>query len=433
MKAVIMAGGKGTRVASITNDEFPKPMLKIDGIPILEHQIKCLKDNGIDDIIITVGHLGGVITDYFGDGSRLGVKIDYIFEDENKPLGTAGALYYLKGKINDDFVLVFGDVFFDVDFQKMIDFHKKNRAVATLLTHPNSHPFDSDLLVVNEDNVVIGFDSKENDRSTYDYQNIVNSGIYVFSPEILKVILEPMKMAIEKDVVANFIEKRKVYSYHSTEYVKDMGTPERYESVNLDYKNKIPWARNLKNKQKCIFLDRDGTINEDRGYITDKKDLVLMDGVAEAIKRINSSEYLCIAVTNQPVIARGQCTVEGLNEIHKHLETLLGREGAYIDGLYYCPHHPDKGFKGEVLEYKIDCDCRKPKIGMVKKAAEYYNIDLESSYMIGDSWRDIEMGKNAKMYTYLIKNKKSRGDPYLIMPDEQVDNLLEAVNKIIGG
>ena len=151
--------------------------------------------------------------------------------------------------------MVFGDVFFDVDFEKMVKFHKTNNAVATLLTHPNSHPFDSDLLIVNEKNVVTGFDSKENDRSSYDYQNIVNSGIYVLSGEILKVIDKPIKMGIEKDVISKYIEQGRVYSYHSTEYVKDMGTPERYESVNVDYKNKIPQARNLKNKQKCIFLD----------------------------------------------------------------------------------------------------------------------------------------------------------------------------------
>lgn len=431
MKAVIMAGGKGTRIASITNDEIPKPMLKIGDKPILEHQIECFRRNGINEIIIVVGHLGKIISEYFGDGSKFGVKIRYIEEGENKPLGTAGSLYYLKDDLKEDFILVFGDVFFDIDFKKMVGFHQKNNATATLLTHPNSHPFDSDLLVVDEDNIVTGFDSKENDRSADDYQNIVNSGIYVFANEILNLITEPVKLSIEKDVISKYINKRKVYSYHSTEYVKDMGTPERYDSVNADYRKKIPEARNLKNKQKCIFLDRDGTINESKGYIVDKKDLVLMAGVSEAIKKINSSEYLCIVVTNQPIIARGESTVENLEEIHKHLETLLGNEGAYVDDLFYCPHHPDRGFEGEVLEYKIDCDCRKPKIGMVKKAAEWYNIDLESSYMIGDSWRDIETGKNARMRTCLLGCGETKDPAHFIDPDMQAKDLNEAINNII--
>lgn len=431
MKAVIMAGGKGTRIASVTNDEIPKPMLKIGGKPILEHQITCFKKNGIEDIVIVIGYLGKIISNYFGNGNKWGVRIHYIEESEEKPLGTAGALYYLKGVIEDDFVLVFGDVFFDVDLMEMLVFHKKHKATATLLTHPNSHPFDSDLVIVDENNVVTGLDFKENDRSKYDYQNIVNSGIYCFRPDVLEAITAPEKLSIEKDVILKFVDKGRVYSYHSTEYAKDMGTPERYYAVNKDYRNKIPEIRNLKNKQKCIFLDRDGTINEFQGLVCNKNDLRLVDGVAEAIKKINGSDYLCIVVTNQPIIARGELDVGELREIHKHLETLLGKEGAYIDGLYYCPHHPDKGFEGEVPELKVNCGCRKPKIGMVKEAEKKYNIDLRASYMIGDSWRDVEMGKNAGMKTLLLNCGEPKDAKHLVSPDIEVNGLLEAVNIII--
>lgn len=431
MRAVIMAGGKGTRIASITNDEIPKPMLKIGDKPILEHQINCLKKSGIIKIVIIVGHLGEKIVNYFGDGKRFGVEISYIKEEEKKPLGTAGSLFFLKDRIREDFVLVFGDVFFDVDFKKMIEFHKKHCAVVTLLTHPNSHPFDSDLIIVGKNDVVVGFDSKENNRENRDYCNIVNSGIYVLSPLALGVITQPVKMAIEKDVIQRFIKDGKVFSYHSTEYVKDMGTPERYKAVNEDYRNGIPSMRNLENKQKCIFLDRDGTINRYSGYILDRKDLVLLDGVASAIKKINSSEYLCIVVTNQPIIARGESSIENLNKIHAHLQTLLGREGAYVDDILYCPHHPDKGFDGEVAEYKIDCDCRKPKPGMVKKAAKRYNLDLEASFMVGDSWRDIELGENAEMHTCLVESGEAVEDSHSVHPELVAKDLQKAVEIII--
>lgn len=432
MKAMIMAGGKGTRIASITNDEIPKPMLKVGGKPILEHQVECLKRNGIVDIVIGIGHLGSVISDYFSDGSKWGVNITYIVESEEEPLGTAGSLYYLKGKVDDDFIVVFGDVYFNVDLLRMMDFHKKHSATITLLTHPNSHPFDSDLLIVDDKNRVMGFDSKENDRSGHDYNNIVNSGIYVLSPKVLDIITEPVKSGIEKDVISRFIDSGKVYSYHSTEYVKDMGTPERYRSVNNDYENGIPEAKNLENKQKCIFLDRDGTINEYRGIINNKDDLVLMDGVAEAIRRINESEYLCIVITNQPVVARGECTIDELDEIHKHLATLLGREGAYIDELYYCPHHPDSGYKGEIKELKVVCDCRKPKIGLVEKAENDYNIDLKKSMMIGDSSLDIKMAENAGMKGILLKTGVAGLDgKFEINPDMIEKDLLSAVEKIL--
>ena len=432
MKAVIMAGGKGTRIASITKDEIPKPMLTIGDKTILEHQIDCLKKSKIDEIIIVIGHLGEKIKAYFNDGSKFGIKITYFEEDPNKPLGTAGSLYYLKEKIAEDFILVFGDVFFSVDFNKMIEFHKHNNSAATLLTHPNSHPYDSDLVVVDENNVIKCFDSKENVRN-YDYKNLVNSGIYIFSPKVFDYVTDPKKYGLEKDVIAKMIENGdKVLSYHSTEYVKDMGTPERYYSVNADYANGICEKRNLSYKQKAIFLDRDGTINALIPFLVHKEDLQLIEGASEAIRLINSSEYLCIVVTNQPIIARGESTIENLDEIHKRMETLLGKDGAYIDGLYYCPHHPDKGYAGEVPELKINCDCRKPKTGMLIQAAKDYNIDLSESIMIGDTTLDIKMAENAGMKSILVLTGEAGKDQkYEIHPSVIADDLLDAVNIII--
>ena len=432
MIAVIMAGGKGTRIASVTNDEIPKPMLTIGGKPILEHQIACLKNNGVTDIIIVIGHLGSKISDYFGNGKKFGVKIDYIEENESRPLGTAGSLFYLKNKIKDDFILVFGDVFFDIDFRRMTNFHKANHAIATLLTHPNSHPYDSDLVVVDNESRVTGFDSKENDRSKYDYRNIVNSGIYVLSARTLDTITAPEKLSLEKDVIVKYINQGTVFSYHSTEYVKDMGTPERYNSVNRDYDNNLPEKKNLKHQQKCIFLDRDGTINQYRGLLTDTNDLALINGSAKAIRMINDSEYLCIVITNQPIIARGDSSIENLDNIHKRLETLLGREGAYIDDLYYCPHHPDKGFDGEVVELKIDCDCRKPKTGMITRAQEKYNINLAESFMIGDSTLDVKLAENAGMKSILLETGVSGEDgKYKVKPTFRRKDLLDAVQNIL--
>ena len=431
MKAVIMAGGKGTRIASITNDEIPKPMLAIGGKTILEHQIECLKKSDIKEIIIVIGHLGDKIKSYFKDGNKFGIKISYYEESPNKPLGTAGSLYYLKSMIDEDFILIFGDVFLNVDFNKMAEYHHNNFADATLLTHPNSHPFDSDLVVV-DDGKVIGFDSKENNRN-YDYKNLVNSGIYMFSPRVFDYISEPKKCGLEKDVIAKMITfGDKVCSYHSTEYVKDMGTPERYYSVNDDYVNGLCEHRNLSHKQKAIFLDRDGTINVHIPFLTNKNSFELIEGVSDAIKMINSSEYLCIVVTNQPVIARGECTFAELDEIHKRMETLLGRDGAYIDGLYCCPHHKDKGFPGEVPELKFDCDCRKPKIGMLLKAAKDYNVDLSKSIVIGDSTLDIKMAENAHMRSILVKTGQAGLDnKYNVTPNEVAEDLLSAVKLII--
>ena len=431
MKAVIQAGGKGTRISEITGDVIPKPMLEISGYPILYHQMMNLKKNGITDITVIIGHLGNVIKDYFGDGKQFGLNISYVEEDPQKPLGTAGSLYFLKDKLKENFVFLLADVFIDIDFEKMEQYHTANNADVTLLTHPNGHPFDSDL-VVEEGGVVKSFDYKSNDRTTYHYKNLVNAGVMIFSPSIFKYLTELRKYNYEKDIIVPLINEGKVVSYKSSEYAKDMGTPERYRRVQEDYNSGICDAKNLANKQKAIFLDRDGTINEYVGFLRKEEDFRLIPGVSEAIKKINNSGYLAIVVTNQPVIARGEVTEEGLEEIHKKMETLLGLDGAYIDDIYYCPHHPDKGFEGEIPELKIECDCRKPKTGMLEKAAREHNIDLSSSIMIGDSTLDIKMAENAGMQSVLLKTgQKGEDGKYEVSPTLIAEDLNDAINKII--
>ncbi len=431
MKAVIQAGGKGTRISEITGDVIPKPMLEISGYPILYHQMMNLKKNGITDITVIIGHLGNVIKDYFKDGKELGLNISYVEEDPQKPLGTAGSLYFLKDKLKENFVFLLADVFIDIDFEKMEAYHEANNAGVTLLTHPNGHPFDSDL-VVEEGGVVKAFDYKTNDRTTYNYKNLVNAGVMIFSPSVFKYLTELKKYNYEKDIIVPLISEGKVISYKSSEYAKDMGTPERYRRVQEDYSSGICDAKNLANKQKAIFLDRDGTINGYVGFLRKKEEFELIPGVSEAIKKINNSGYLAIVVTNQPVIARGEVTEEELEEIHKKMETLLGLDGAYIDDIYYCPHHPDKGFEGEIPELKIECDCRKPKIGMLEKAAREHNIDLSSSIMIGDSTLDIKMAENAGMQSALLKTgQKGEDGKYDVSPTLIAEDLNDAINKII--
>lgn len=397
MRAVIMAGGKGTRVASV-NSAIPKPMLPVCGKPVLQHQIECLKHQGLTQITLTVGHLGEQIIDFFGDGEKFGVHIDYIVEEQ--PLGTAGALFYLKGKVNDDFLLLNGDLIFDVDFHRLIAFHKNRGATVTLLAHPNDHPYDSGILLADGDGRVTGWLTKEEERRWY--HNCVNAGIHVLSPVLLENMKKPEKIDLDRDILKPLLSSGEIYAYRSPEYIKDMGTPERITQVEHDLETELVRKKNLGQKQRAVFLDRDGTINRYVGFLRKPEEFELLDGAARAIRKINQSGYLAIAVTNQPVIARGEVTWEGLDEIHRKMETLLGREGAYLDDIFVCPHHPDKGFSGERPEYKIDCDCRKPKPGLLLQAAKKYNIDLTQSWMIGDSSQDTEAGTVAGCKTMLL-------------------------------
>lgn len=405
-----MAGGRGTRIASVRSD-VPKPMIQICGKPILERQIDNLKACGLTDIVLVIGYLGDKIKEYFGDGRRFGVHIEYFVEDH--PLGTAGALFKMP-QLTEDFLLLCGDVIIDVDFNRFITFHKEHKAWASLVAHPNGHPYDSSLLVTEIDapktvggmpedtHRVIRWMAKEDER-TY-YKNRVNAGIELISPELLRETMKsfvprhpetPDKIDLDRDVLKPNIPSGRIFAYDTPEYIKDMGTPDRFYETERDIESGKVHARNLKNKQKAIFLDRDGTINKMVGFVTKPELFELIEGAAEAVKAINKSGYLAIVVTNQPVIARGDCTFEELQTIHDKMETELGKAGAFVDAIYVCPHHTDKGFEGERPEYKCNCDCRKPKPGLLQQAAKDFNIDLSESYMIGDSHRDVEAGENA--------------------------------------
>lgn len=403
MKVVFMAGGKGTRIAELFPD-IPKPLIPVDGMPILEREIRSLAAQGFKDIILTVGYLAEKIVNYFGDGSQLGVNIKYFIEET--PLGNAGALFQLREKIGEEpFFLLNADAAFDVDFNRMLEYHREKGGLVTIFTHPNSHPYDSGLIIANEESKVVSWLSKEDERPQW-YENRVNAGLHIIDPKILDLCLRKLdvdentdfpfgKVDLDRQILKPLCGTGQMICYDSPEYVKDMGTPERFRQVESDFRNGIVSAKNLRNKQKAIFLDRDGTINKYVGFLRHIDDFELIDGVADAIKLINQSGFLAIVVTNQPIIARGEVSWDELNEIHKKMATLLGKAGAYVDGIYICPHHPDKGFEGERPEYKINCNCRKPKPGLLLQAAKDFNIDLAESYMIGDDTCDVECGNNA--------------------------------------
>lgn len=451
MKAVIMAGGKGTRISALFPD-IPKPLVPIktnskdvESKPVLEWELVSLASQGFTEIILTVSHMADKIIDYFGDGTKLGINIHYYIEDT--PLGNAGALFKIRELIGyEPFLLLNADVIFDIDFNRFVEFHKSHNALVTLFTHPNAHPYDSGLIITSDDKSVSAWLAKEDQRPKY-YKNRVNAGLHVIDPKVLdmtnlRINLDSdkigtvggdgkvIKVDLDRQLLKPLCGSGRMFAYDSPEYVKDMGTPDRFEAVCRDFKSGVISSKNLKNKQKAIFLDRDGTINEYVGFLRDINQFKLCDGVTEAIRLINSSGYLAIVVTNQPIIARGEVTVEELETIHYKMETELGNSGAYIDGLYYCPHHPDKGFEGEIEALKFNCDCRKPKPGMLIKASKDFNIDLSNSWMIGDSKTDVETGKNAGCHTALIKGTDDN-EPQYFYQDLTAVSLLDSVKKIL--
>ena len=392
MKVVIIAGGQGTRIASV-NSEIPKAMIPVCGTPVIERQVMMAKRQGFTEFIFLIGYLGNQIVSHFGNGEQFGVNITYY--KEQLPLGTAGALAEVADILSEDFFVFYGDTIMDIDMGRMLEFHNTKRADATLLVHPNDHPYDSDIVGIDHEGRVLGFHHKPHPEN-FVSRNIVNAALFIFNKRIVSQIKKGVKSHIEKDVLPACLQNGfRLFGYISSEYVKDMGTPERYEQVCQDWMSGRVEAMNYKNPRKAVFLDRDGVINEDIGLVFKPEQLRLIEGIEEALNYIHQKGYLAVVVTNQSVIARNLCTFNELDTINATMETLLGYKRAYIDGLFFCPHHPDGGYPEERKEFKVRCACRKPEPGLLLKAAKELNINIKESFMIGDRPSDVLAGKNA--------------------------------------
>lgn len=420
MQAVILAGGRGTRLG---NSEIPKVMIRIGGTPVLEHQIELLKKNGINEVILCVKHVSKAIKDYFGNGGRFGVKITY--SEEKNFLGTAGAVRFARKKIKGDFLLLYGDVMLNMDISKLVEYHKKKKGVATLVVHKSDHPHDSDIIDIGPDGRIRRFLGKP--KPGQKFKNVTNAAVYVMKKSVLDSVPEGRPSDFGGDIFPEMVEKSaKVYGYETREYIKDMGTPERLMRVSRDF------SRGIIIRRTAVFLDRDGVINEHNGLVCRPSQMKLIKGSAEGIRMLNAKGFLVIAVTNQPVVARNMCTEEGLAKIHERLEKILAARGARLHAIYYCPHHPDKGYPEENQKYKIDCECRKPKAGMILGASKEFSLNPAECFMVGDTTTDIKTGRNAGCKTILVKTGYAGGDgKFDIKPDYVCKNLLDAAKLII--
>jgi mannose-1-phosphate guanylyltransferase / phosphomannomutase len=428
VQVVILAGGRGTRLREHTQT-MPKPMLTIGDRPNLEHQILLAQRHGFTSALLLVSHLSDRIESYFGCGQRFGVEIAYCAEDP--PLGTAGALRHASALLQDRFLVLYGDIFIDCDLARLWAYHADGRALATLVVHPNDHPDDSDLVEADSDGTVSAIYPKPRSDDQY-LPNRVNAGVAVIEREILSMIPPGRDLDLARDIFPALAGNGRIRAYQSAEYFKDFGTPERLARARSDFESGKPARQNRSYPRPAVFLDRDGVINKEVSHLSKPAQMELIPGAAESIQRLNEAGYLVIVVTNQPVVARGECSLDGLRLIHNKMETLLGRKHAWIDALYFCPHHPEKGFAGEVSELKFDCTCRKPKTGMFDQAVRDWNISLAGSYCVGDSRRDIVAARRVGVVPIGVRTGSACRDcDALDSPDLVVEDLKEAVEIIL--
>lgn len=417
----ILAGGEGTRLRERTGP-LPKPMVKVLGKPLLQHQLESCKRDGFLDIALLVHYHHEMISDYFGDGTAFGVRLKYLVEAT--PRGTAGALRDALPNLAPTFLVLYGDTYFDVDLAALRKAHDQSGADGTLFLHPNDHPQDSDLIEVNRSGEILAVHPYPHPAG-HPYRNLVNAGLYVLNGSALAAFLpETGKADLAKKTFPMMLLSGQVLkAYISPEYIKDLGTPERLDKVVSNIVSGHVERLSGRDLRDAIFLDRDGTLNREVGHLNDLEDLELLPGVAQAISRINQAGRLAIGITNQPVVARGELSIEGLEKVHARLENLLGQGHAYLDAIYTCPHHPHKGFPGEVPELKIDCTCRKPGTGLIDTAARELKVRRSNSWFIGDMTSDIEAGRSAGLRTVLVRTGYAGSDgkhpfrPDFITPD----------------
>lgn len=428
--AVIMAGGFGTRLRKAGFAE-PKPMVPILGKPVLEYQINLCKLHDFDQIYLITFFQTEIIEKYFGDGSAWGVQINYLVE--SSPNGTAGALAEFIEILPEQFLLLYGDTFLDVDLRRMMHFHLTKKPTSTIMVHPNNHPSDSDLVEVDEETQLVRRLLPYPHSDKIPYRNCVNAALYCFDRiKIERYLTQGLIQDIAKDIFPKIIASgEEILSYKTFEYIKDMGTPDRLAKVQADIQKNIPKNMNFSQNRQAVFLDRDGTINTERGLITQPEQLELIDDAALSIKRLNEAGYLVICITNQPGIARGDITKSQLNLIHAKLDAELGFKGAYLDDLLYCPHHPDKGYPGEVTNLKVKCSCRKPEPGLILRAMKKYRLS-KASFFVGDATTDIAAAQKVGIKSILLSTGHGGRDGRVdVIPDFMCKTFTEAVDLIL--
>ena len=395
----IIAGGKGVRMGEAFPG-LPKALIPVGGKPLLQHQMELAQAAGVESVTIFAGHLADKVVDFVGDGGRFGLDIRVIVE--HTPLGNAGLLVASLDALPEQFFVLYGDVMAAVDLARMGAFHLSRGADFTTFVHPNDHPLDSDLIDADADDRVTAIRPYPHPDGEH-FANLVNAALYAVRREALRPFQTGGKLDFTKDILAGLVARgANVLAYRSGEYIKDAGTPARLSHVEADWRAGKICAAAAK-PRPAVFLDRDGTLNVDHPFIARAADLHLNPGAGAALKRLREAGFLLIVVTNQPVIARGEATWDELADIHHKLAWELGKAGAFIDALYFCPHHPDAGFPGEVPELKIACDCRKPATGLIDQACRDFAIDRAASWMVGDSTRDVELARRAGLRSVLVR------------------------------
>lgn len=401
-QAVILAGGKGTRLHR-TLGGLPKALADVGGVPLLGHQFNLLQKYGYKEVVLLLGHGASQIRAWVETLDKPGMSVRVL--TDGTPRGTAGAVLAGLPDLAPEFTVLYGDTMLDVDLDRFSEWHSADaQAAGTLFLHPSDHPHDLDLVELDSGARIIRFYPYPHPEDAW-LPNLVNAALYILRRDTVAQWRDQALMVdLAKDLFpAMLLAGATIRGYISSEYVKDAGTPQRLAHVRTDVATGVVQRASSRHRQRAVFIDRDGTLNYDLGYIRRAEDLHVFDFVGPALHRLNEAEWRAVVISNQPVLARGETTEAELRRIHNRLDSEVARHNAYFDRLYYCPHHPNRGFPGEVAELKVICACRKPAPGLIEQARADLNLNLTGCWLIGDSTADLGAADAAGIAAILVE------------------------------
>ncbi len=388
MQAIILAGGFGTRLQSVVKD-VPKPMADIKNLPFLSYLFTYLKNHNITDVVLSVGYLQQKIVDYFGN-SYLGINIKYAIEIE--PLGTGGAIVNSLKFVdqNQPVIVLNGDTFLQIDYKKLINFYVQKESDLTIVLRHLKDCSRYGSVKIDDKNHIVSFAEKNVKQDYANESNLINGGIYVINPKLFAKYNLAKSFSFEQEFLSPNLKKINPSGFVVNDYFIDIGIPEDYQRA-IDELPKII-------KNKALFLDRDGVINIDYGHVGKIADFHFIEGIFKLCQRAHNAGYLIIIVTNQAGIAKGYYTEEQFLKLTKWMEGEFLKNGIKIAKTYYCPYH----IEGKVEKYREDSFDRKPNPGMLLKAIAAFNIDPQSSIMIGDRQTDMMAAENAMIGSKIL-------------------------------
>ena len=386
--AVILAGGRGTRSA---DPGTAKVAQMVGGRSLMEWHLQLLVGSRIDECLVVAGYLGEQVDELCAELPRTNVELRVIHEQQQN--GTVEALRLAAANTDADrFLVILGDVLTSFPVDAMLDAWERSGLNVAVVVHPSTHPHDSDSVFKRHDGTVTVKKKSEDKRDT---PNMASAGVFAITRQGLSTYTDCKDFG--SDVLSAAAARNDLFSYTSSHYFKDTGTPDRLAAAMRDVNNGAFATRGSTMPRPVLFLDRDGVINPTEPEFYTPDHYSLLPEVPSSIRDANARGIPVIIVTNQPHIAKGLMSFSDHERVRARMDALLAIEGAFVDDYYFCPHHPESGFPGEVPELKCDCRCRKPATGLVDQAVADHSLNLESSVFVGDSERDRELAQHLQI------------------------------------